>query len=143
MDQAREAIKDVYPAAAAKGIALHLTGSDTATARADPALLHIILRNILENAAKYAPAHTAVDVVVTPDDIVVRDRGPGIAEAEREKVFTRFYRVQGGREPGSGLGLSIVRAAAQQSGCEVHLFTPDDGNGLAAGIRFQAGLPAV
>ena len=136
MVQAGEAIKDAYPAAAAKGIDLRLGGDTRATALADPALLHLILRNLLENAVKYAPAQTAVDIDVTPVEIIVRDRGAGIPEVERDKVFARFYRIHGTREPGSGLGLSIVRAAAQQLGCEVRLVTPDDGAGLAARIVF-------
>ena len=136
MTQAGEAIRDVYPAAAGKGIDLRLTGDEGAIAQADPALLHLILRNVLENAVKYAPERTAVEVEVTPGEIVVRDRGSGIPEAERDKVFTRFYRVHGTREPGSGLGLSIVRTAAQRVGCEVRLFTPEDGLGLGVGINF-------
>ena len=136
MGQAGEAIRDVYPAAAAKGIALRLGGDEGATAQADATLLHLILRNILENAVKYAPPHTAVDVEVTAGAILVRDHGPGIPEAERDKVFTRFYRIQGTREPGSGLGLSIVRAAAQRLGCIVTLSAPDDGAGLGVEISF-------
>lgn len=138
MDQARDAIKDVYPIAAQKGLDLRLQGDETARARTDPALLHLILRNLLENAAKYAPADTAVDIAVTPGEIVLRDRGPGIPEVERAKVFARFYRVQGTREPGSGLGLSIVRTAAQQLGCDVDLFTPADGRGLGVRIAFPS-----
>jgi len=106
------------------------------TARTDPALLHLALRNILENAVKYAPAGSAVDIAVAPREIVVRDYGPGIPEAERDKVLTRFYRAQGAREPGSGLGLSIMRAAADQLGCDVRLFTPDDGQGLGVRVIF-------
>jgi two-component system sensor histidine kinase QseC len=79
-----------------------------------------------------------VDIAVTPGEIVLRDRGPGIPEVERAKVFARFYRVQGTREPGSGLGLSIVRTAAQQLGCDVDLFTPADGRGLGVRIAFPS-----
>ena len=139
MTQAREAIKDVYADVARKAIDLRLAGDEAVTVRADPALLHLILRNILENAAKYAPVRSAIDMVVTADAIVVRDRGPGIAEAERDKVFARFYRVQGSLEPGSGLGLSIVHTAAAQLGCGIHLFTPDDGQGLGVRIAFPHG----
>ena len=136
MAQAREAIKDVYADVARKAIDLRLAGDEGAIARADPELLHLILRNILENAAKYAPEASAIDMVVATNAIVVRDRGPGIAEAERDKVFTRFYRVHGSLETGSGLGLSIVRTAAEQLGCDIHLFTPDDGQGLGVRIVF-------
>jgi signal transduction histidine kinase len=136
MDQAREAIKDVYPSAAPKGIALRLAGDEAATARTDPALLHLILRNVLDNAAKYGPADSAVDICVAEGQIIVRDRGPGVSAGEREKVFTRFYRAHDAVEPGSGLGLSIVRTAARQLGCAVELFTPRDGGGLGVRINF-------
>jgi len=116
MAQAREAIKDVYPAAALKGIELRLAGEESVTVRTDPALLHLILRNVLDNAAKYGPAGSAVDMTVADGEIVVRDRGPGISDAERDKVFTRFYRAHGALEPGSGLGLSIVRKLIEAHG---------------------------
>jgi signal transduction histidine kinase len=70
--------------------------------------------------------------------IELRDHGPGIPEAEREKVFLRFYRLKGTRAAGSGLGLAIVRIAAGQLGCDVELFTPSDGSGLGVRLEFRA-----
>jgi two-component system sensor histidine kinase TctE len=52
----------------------------------------------------------------------VEDTGPGIAPAERERVFERFYRILGNTAEGSGLGLAIVREIAQQHGAEVDIF---------------------
>lgn len=136
MDPVAEAIKDVYPALAAKTIDLQISGDDTATVDADPVLMHLMLRNLLENAGKYSPPGATVEIAVASDEIVIRDYGPGIAEAERDKVFARFYRVKGTREAGSGLGLSIVRTAAQRLGCAVALETPKDGGGLRVRIAF-------
>jgi two-component system phosphate regulon sensor histidine kinase PhoR len=86
------------------------------TVWADRAALHQILRNLLDNALRYAPPGTAIGVSSLPSEDLVRievsDRGPGIPLAERERVFERFWRVDPGRsraEGGTGLGLSIVR----------------------------------
>jgi two-component system sensor histidine kinase KdpD len=78
------------------------------------ALLEQVLVNLLDNAGKHAPPASEIQVLVAPDSaqsvaISVVDSGPGIPEAEREKVFERFYR--GGASDrdihGSGLGLTI------------------------------------
>jgi signal transduction histidine kinase len=88
---------------------------------ADPADLHEAIANLVDNAIKYG-AGTPVRVSVEHERnaIVVRvsDRGPGIAPAERDKIFERFYRGAGGENiEGSGLGLAIaVRAAKRASG---------------------------
>ncbi len=137
MDPVAEAIKDVYTALAAKSIDVQVTGDDAVAADTDPALLYLMLRNLLENAGKYSPPGSAVEVEVARNEIVIRDHGPGIAEAERDKVFTRFYRIKGTRESGSGLGLSIVRSVAQRLGCAVSLETPEDSEGLRVRIALS------
>jgi two-component system phosphate regulon sensor histidine kinase PhoR len=85
------------------------------TARADAAKLQDVLRNLVANASAYAPEHTAIAVTTrrVSDRILldVIDRGPGIPEADRPRVFERFYRVDKSRarDPGgTGLGLAIV-----------------------------------
>ncbi len=73
--------------------------------------------NLLDNAAKHAPDDSVVDVVLRDGELTVRDRGPGIPEAERAHVFDRFYRGAAARgRPGSGLGLAIVRQVAETHG---------------------------
>ena len=66
----------------------------------------------------------------------VTDNGPGIAQAERDRVFDRFYRQPGTRSPGSGLGLAIVKAIAAAHGATVALDTGVDGRGLAVTVAF-------
>lgn len=96
----------------------------------DPDQLAVMLDNLVENALRYTPAGGSVDVIAelregTPTLRVV-DTGPGIAPAERERVFGRFYRGADAaliaREPaGSGLGLAIVRAIADLHGAVASL----------------------
>ena len=70
-------------------------------------------------------------------ELVVEDDGPGIPASQREAVFERFYRVEGGRASGSGLGLAIARELARLMGGSVRLE-------VAPGrTRFVLDLPAV
>ena len=85
----------------------------------DPRLLRRLLRNLLENARRHGGG-TRVDVRLRASDggveISVCDRGPGVPETERERIFEPFYRPGGlrEREGGVGLGLSLVRSIAQR-----------------------------
>jgi two-component system sensor histidine kinase MprB len=73
--------------------------------------------NLLDNAAKWNPSGAVVDVDVRAGQVEVRDRGPGIDEADLPYVFDRFYRARSARGlPGSGLGLAIVRQVAEEHG---------------------------
>jgi two-component system sensor histidine kinase QseC len=103
--------------------------------------LQTLLHNLLDNALRYVPTdrQLAIDLSATADELTlqVADDGPGIAEAERELVFERFYRVAGHDAPGSGLGLAIVRQTAAALGGSVTL-----GPGLGGrGCRFTVTLP--
>jgi signal transduction histidine kinase len=81
-------------------------------------LLFDALCNLLDNAIKFCPDHSQVNLTVIADHgsvgIRVTDNGPGIAEGEREAVFRRLYRAEASRHtPGNGLGLSMVSAVAR------------------------------
>jgi two-component system OmpR family sensor kinase len=101
----------------------------------DPRLLRRMLRNLLENAAKHgAPP---VEVVVARSAagrpiVTVRDRGPGVPAAEREKVFEPFYRPAGHAEAagGWGLGLALVRQIARRHGGEVRCEARPEGGSV-------------
>lgn len=88
---------------------------------------------LIENALNYSPPASAVTVVAAPARIEVRDRGPGIAEEERELVFERFRRGSAGRKgpAGHGLGLPIARELMRAWGGEVAL-EPRPGGGTCA-----------
>ena len=93
---------------------------------ANPLMLRELLSNLIDNALRYTPAGGSVTVRVKGSAaqavLEVEDTGPGIAPAERARVFERFYRILGSGAPGSGLGLAIVREIAQQHGAEVDIF---------------------
>jgi two-component system, OmpR family, sensor histidine kinase MprB len=75
------------------------------------------VNNLLDNARKYSPADTPIEVSVADGEVTVRDHGDGIPPEELEHVFDRFYRGADSRnEAGSGLGLAIVRQVAESHG---------------------------
>jgi two-component system, OmpR family, sensor histidine kinase MprB len=90
---------------------------DPTTVVGVPASLERAIGNLLDNAAKWSPDGAEVDVQLSDGELTVRDRGPGIAEADLPHVFERFYRATSARGmPGSGLGLAIVRQVAEAHG---------------------------
>jgi two-component system sensor histidine kinase MprB len=90
------------------------------------------ITNLVDNACKFSPADTSIDVSVADTTIEVGDRGPGVAPEDREHVFDRFYRATSSRSmPGSGLGLSIVQQVAELHGGTVELLARA-GGGTAA-----------
>lgn len=104
-------------AAAPEGAALRVRGSER--------LLRRAARNLLENARRYAGDDISVELVPEPRGAVqlrVADRGPGVPEAERERIFEPFYRLPGHaeREGGVGLGLALVRQIAAAHQGQVH-----------------------
>jgi len=85
--------------------------------------------NLLDNAAKWSPSGGVVTVVLEDGTLTIDDQGPGIAEADRGRVFDRFWRASEARTmPGSGLGLSIVsRIVERHSGTVTALEAPGGG----------------
>ncbi|WP_192181698.1 sensor histidine kinase [Mesorhizobium amorphae] len=106
-------------------------------------LLTQMFANVVENALRHCPRGTAIELSVTrkADRILatVGDDGPGIPPEEREKVFQRLYRLDSSRStPGSGLGLSLVRAIADLHGASIALEDRDPGLGVV--VSFPAGM---
>jgi signal transduction histidine kinase len=116
------------------------------TVWADPDKVHQVVANLLVNAIKFSPPGGEVVVTTGADTggqvrLVVADGGPGIAPAERERVFDKFYqvgRVEGERLPGTGLGLTIARHLVELHGGRI--WVEDTAGGGAA---FVVLLPAT
>jgi two-component system sensor histidine kinase MprB len=87
--------------------------------------------NLVDNACKFSPPGSPVEVTVTGHLVEVRDHGPGIDAADLPRVFDRFFRSERTRGmPGSGLGLAIVQAVADQHGAVVTAANAPDGGAV-------------
>ncbi|MBC7500777.1 MAG: two-component sensor histidine kinase [Herminiimonas sp.] len=119
------ALADVAPLAAARQIELKVAALPDLHVIGDPDSLQILVRNLLDNAIRYTPEHGVVRIDLTAGaltaTLTVEDSGPGIAMADRRRVFDRFYRVPGTSPSGSGLGLAIVKAIADRHGTVLEL----------------------
>ena len=124
----------------------HEIAADAQTVHGDPAGLHDLLRNLLENAVNYSPEGGVVTMAALRSGrsvvITVSDQGPGIPETDLPRVFERFYRVdkarsRSDRDPGgTGLGLAIVRHLVELHGGRVTA-----ANGRERGAVFTVELP--
>ena len=111
---------------------VELTTNGAATVDGRRSLLDRAIWNLVDNAAKFSPEGSTIDVHVVGGTVLVRDRGPGIAPEDRDQVFDRFYRSAAARSaPGSGLGLSIVADIVDAHGGSCFVREPDDDAGGA------------
>jgi len=155
----RTAVGDFSPQAEARRIDLGADIADEAASRPEvrgnAEQLRVLLNNLIDNALRYTPPGGRVDVRLAPGAsgtlrLEVVDSGPGIAPAERTRVFDRFYRgpaTPGASGPttGSGLGLAIVQAIAQRHDTTVELadgLASGDGRfGLSVRVELLAAAP--
>jgi signal transduction histidine kinase len=94
--------------------------------------------NVLDNAIKWSPPGGTVDIRLVDGTLAVRDRGPGIPEADLPHVFDRFYRAAAARAlPGSGLGLAIVKQTVDDHGGCVTVANAEGGGTLLT-VRFDS-----
>ncbi|WP_367848838.1 ATP-binding protein [Rhodoferax sp. WC2427] len=139
-DLVRLAVEEALPQAQERHIDLGVAPSGPVVVQGHPDALRILLRNLLDNALKYTPAHGRVDVAIASDHgapvLTVEDSGPGIAPADLEKVFDRFYRSPEATAGGSGLGLAIAQTIAQAHGAALRLDTSPSLGGLRAALVF-------
>jgi len=106
----------------------------------DKELITQLVFNLLENAIVHTPEHSEITVNLRSLDdwseLTIADDGPGISEAQRQKVFQRFYRLEQSRtKPGNGLGLSIVAAIIDLHDGTIVL--SDNCPGLKAVLKFR------
>jgi PAS domain S-box-containing protein len=122
-DIAARAIEGVRGYADQLGVTLSLSEGDPAPVRGDADRLIQVVTNLLSNAAKFSPAGGEVTVTVNPETRIARlsvaDRGPGISEAFRSRIFGKFAQADSTdtrAKGGTGLGLSIAREIAERHG---------------------------
>jgi two-component system sensor histidine kinase MprB len=117
--------------------ATFVTSLSPTQVRADPVLLERAVSNLLDNALKYSPPGAPIEVTVRGGEVIVADHGPGVADEDLPRIFDRFYRSAAARsKPGAGLGLAIVREAAEAHGGQATV------ESTTRGARFRLTLPA-
>jgi len=141
VDSVSAALADVRHSLGGHSVRVELP-ADLPLVRADPQLLHHVLINILDNAARYSDVGTSIAVVGTrrKDGVAlsINDEGPGLP---REDVFSRFDRVEGSdRKGGAGLGLAIVKGFADAMGIAVTAADGKEGWGASFTLHFPPNL---
>ncbi|MGL5700660.1 MAG: quorum sensing histidine kinase QseC [Kluyvera sp.] len=130
------AVMDIYHSAQKAGIEIRLQlNAQQVTRTAQPLLLSLLVRNLLDNAVRYSPAGSLVHVTLEARSFSIRDNGPGIAAEALARIGERFYRPPGQDQTGSGLGLSIVQRIAALHQMSVHFANAPDG-GFIVDIRW-------
>lgn len=127
----QSAVMDMYHPAQQAGVELRLYLNAANVMRTgQPLLLSLLVRNLLDNAVRYSTAGSQVDITLDVREFRVRDNGPGISPEALARIGERFYRPPGQEQPGSGLGLSIVKRIAS-----LHSMTASFGNARDGGFE--------
>jgi len=137
-----EGITDSHELAMSRNIDLGLDATPNLFIRGDREALRVLVRNLVDNAVRYTPPHGSVHVrsrsIAKEAVLEITDTGPGIAPADRERVFDRFYRRAALQESGTGLGLAIVKAIAERHGVRIVL-----GDAPGGGLRTTVSFPQI
>ncbi|HKX94483.1 MAG TPA: ATP-binding protein [Methylibium sp.] len=133
-----QAVDEVLPLADRRQVELACEwpadGAAPLPLRGDPALLAALLRNLLDNALRHAPAGSTVTLRLGADAIEVLDEGPGVAPEHLARLGDRFFRPPGEAESGSGLGLSIVQRIAALHGLRAEWRNRSERSGFAVRV---------
>jgi two-component system OmpR family sensor kinase len=139
----RRVLEDLMTLAHAKRIDLSVQAANDISVPIAEGELVAVIKNLVDNAVRYTPQGGCVELSVnlqgTDTVLQVRDSGPGIALAERGRVFDPFYRVLGTEEVGAGLGLSIVKSVVERRGGRINLDFADEEHqsGLCVTVLFR------
>jgi two-component system, OmpR family, sensor kinase len=133
-------VRELRGVAARRGsTVIAVLGAGEVHAQGDDARVRQVLRALIDNSLRHTPPGSRIVVTVEELDGMARlevyDNGPGIAEADQERLFERFYRAPSAAPQGSGLGLAIADELAQRMGGRVEVMSePGD-------TRFALVLP--
>jgi len=110
-------------------------GQEAMPIQADADLLTLLLRNLVDNAVRYAPTGSVVLLGFESDRLCVANDGPPLSHAALARLGERFHRPEGQDESGSGLGVSIVRRIAALHDLQVEFGSRPDGQGVQVVLR--------
>ncbi|HVK98655.1 MAG TPA: ATP-binding protein [Dongiaceae bacterium] len=138
----REEIAALYPLALQKRQNIELSAAvTTLPLRTIPQLFPLVIRNLVDNAVKYAPVGGRILVTAQAEEdavlLQVEDSGTGVAPEQQQKIFERFYRLQNDGAAGSGLGLAIVQRVVELLGGVISVNT----SAALGGLCIQVTLP--
>ncbi len=134
-------VEEMRPVLKDRPVEVHV-GSDVPRAPMDRALVHRVLRHLIENAVKYSPQGSPIEISAAKDEyrlrMTVADRGPGIERGEQPFVFDKFFRgkKQRSHSGGTGMGLAIAKAIVEAHGGGIELASEP-----GKGARFTFWLP--
>ncbi len=138
------AVQRIHPRAGDHALRFQLAGSGETTARADEAMIGVLLDQLLDNAVRHTPPGTHIEAIVAANEghitVSVRDDGPGIPTDALPHLFDRFYRGDAARSrtAGAGLGLTVAAAIA-----EAHQATIRAANRPTGGLEVSLTLPTT
>jgi two-component system, OmpR family, sensor histidine kinase QseC len=135
-------VAELAPKALDKQQQIALDADPGCRVEGEATLLGVLVRNLVDNAIRYSPAAATVHIAVSSRGATVHlrveDSGPGLGDADRQRLGERFFRVVGSGQEGSGLGWSIVRRIAQVHGAQVITGTAAGLGGLAVEVVLPA-----
>jgi two-component system sensor histidine kinase QseC len=142
LDAARRCAAELETTARSRSILLEVSGADEIVAHGNQDAIHILLRNLIDNAIRYTPNDGKVMITVGHwglyNRVIIDDTGPGIDDAQVADMFKRFRRGADVTRPGSGLGLAIARQICELHGGGMHLENRQGG-----GLRCEVVLPVA
>ena len=104
--------------------------------------IHILIRNLVDNAIRYSSEKTNVDIHLYKQQdkiyLDIQDQGPGLTDKMKKRIFERFFRVLGTKEQGSGLGLSIVKEIVVINQAKISILDNTSGQGLLIRVVFNS-----
>ncbi|MBX9793772.1 MAG: two-component sensor histidine kinase, partial [Burkholderiaceae bacterium] len=142
-----QAISDCLPIAERRRIELACDwpadGVEPMPLQGDEHLLTVLLRNLLDNAVRYAPEGTLVSLRFAADRVEIENDGEPLSAAQFARMGERFHRPEGQQEFGSGLGVSIVRRIAELHGLTATFGPRADGRGMLVSLCRAAAVSAT
>ena len=138
---AQRVVAELAPKAIGKNQTLEFEGTEGCRIPGSETLLAVLVRNLVDNAVRYSPPAACIKVAVGRHNgqvvLRVEDSGPGLHEADRQRLGERFFRVTGSLESGSGLGWSIVRRIAAVHKLAIQVENSTKSGGLAVRIIYD------
>lgn len=136
-----EVLAQHTPKALEKNIELSLDGFESSFIYGEQTILSILFNNLVDNAIKYSPQGSKIDVNINQENNHIRwqitDEGSGIKQELQHRVFDRFYRITGNGTNGSGLGLAIAQQCASILKAEISINNASDSGGTVVNVQFN------